>query len=237
MIEARDFSVTYHGADAPSLTGIDVDIAPGRFTLVTGPTGSGKSTLLMGLGGILQHESSAALLGRVLFEGTPIGDIPLKHLCQKVGWVFQNPAAQICTGTPEREVAFGLENLGTPRVEMTHRIAEALSIVGLEKERHQKTHTLSGGQQQRLVIASALSRDDASRARMEDVSEPVARDTFELSDGDLVRYVARGEMAMAFAGWLLLHAAEEGPTAGPAREGGRKSVVVARRPPGGTLLA
>ncbi|MFN2252236.1 MAG: hypothetical protein ACK2UL_10000 [Anaerolineae bacterium] len=88
-----------------------------------------------------------------------------------------------------------------------------------------------------LVIASALSRDDASRARMEDVSEPVARDTFELSDGDLVRYVARGEMAMAFAGWLLLHAAEEGPTAGPAREGGRKSVVVARRPPGGTLLA
>ncbi len=157
MIEARDFSVTYHGADTPSLTGIDIDIAPGRFTLVTGPTGSGKSTLLMGLGGILQHESSAALLGRVLFEGTPIGDIPLKHLCQRVGWVFQNPAAQICTGTPEREVAFGLENLGTPRDEMAHRIAEALSIVGLEKERHQKTHTLSGGQQQRLVIAAALA--------------------------------------------------------------------------------
>ncbi len=157
MIEVRDFSVTYHGADAPSLTGIDIDIAPGRFTLVTGPTGSGKSTLLMGLGGILQHESSAALLGRVLFEGTPIGDIPLKHLCQRVGWVFQNPAAQICTGTPEREVAFGLENLGTPRDEMTHRIAEALSIVGLEKERHQKTHTLSGGQQQRLAIAAALA--------------------------------------------------------------------------------
>jgi energy-coupling factor transport system ATP-binding protein len=157
MIEARDFSVTYHGASTPSLSGIDIVIEPGRVVLITGPTGSGKSTLLMGLGGILQHESSAALSGEVRLEGIPIRDIPLKHLCQKMGWVFQNPTAQICTGTPEREVAFGLENLAVERKEMARRIDEALLLVGLEKHRFKKNHTLSGGQQQRLVIAAALA--------------------------------------------------------------------------------
>ncbi len=157
MIKARDFSVTYHGASKPSLSEVNLDIEPGRLVLVTGPTGSGKSTLLMGLGGVLQHESSAHLSGEVRLAGISIREIPLRVLCRQIGWVFQNPAAQICSGTAEREVAFGLENLGTERREMGRRIDEALGLVGLEGHRFQKTHTLSGGQQQRLVIAAALA--------------------------------------------------------------------------------
>lgn len=171
MMKVRNFSVTYRGAKEASLSDICLDIEPGRLVLITGKTGSGKSTLLMGLNGILQHESSAELSGEVLLDKTPLKDMPMRLICKQVGTVFQNPASQICTGTPMREAAFGLENLGTEREEMRQRVEQALKLTGLWDRRHQKNRTLSGGLQQRLAVAAAL----AQRPRILLLDEPLSR--------------------------------------------------------------
>jgi energy-coupling factor transport system ATP-binding protein len=171
MMKVRNFSVTYHGAKEASLSNISLDIEPGRLVLITGRTGSGKSTLLMGLNGILQHESCAELRGEVLLDHTSLRDMPMRRICRQVGTVFQNPASQICTGTPMREAAFGLENLGVERDEMRQRVEQALRMTGLWERRFQKNRTLSGGLQQRLAVAAAL----AQKPRILLLDEPTGR--------------------------------------------------------------
>lgn len=157
MIEVRGLSLRYTDAPEPTLVDVNLRVGPGELVLITGPTGCGKSSLLNAMNGILQHESSARVEGTVLLDGQDVRELELAQICRMAGTVFQNPDSQICTATPETEVAFGLENLGLDRREMVRRIDEALAAVRLEDRRHQPASTLSGGQKQRLAIACALA--------------------------------------------------------------------------------
>ena len=157
MIHVEGLRLHYAGAAGPTLENVDLEVAPGELVLITGPTGCGKSSLLNCLNGILQHESSARVEGTVLLDGRDVGRLELAQICRIAGTVFQNPDSQICTATPETEIAFGLENLAVDRATMIRRIEEALSIVRLEECRHQPATSLSGGQKQRLAIACALA--------------------------------------------------------------------------------
>jgi len=71
--------------------------------------------------------------------------------------IFQNPDNQIFSLTVEKDVAFGLENLGQPREKMLGEIEWAMNQVGIAPLRERGTHELSGGQKQRLTIASVLA--------------------------------------------------------------------------------
>ena len=62
-------------------------------------------------------------------------------------------------GSVEREVAFGLENLGVERTEMIRRVGEALERLGLTGLRGRRAGTLSGGERQRVAIARAVVGD------------------------------------------------------------------------------
>jgi energy-coupling factor transport system ATP-binding protein len=78
-------------------------------------------------------------------------------LSRAVGFVFQDPEAQMVTGRVEDEIAFGMEQLGVPPITMRKRVEEMLDLLGLAQLRHRETATLSGGERQRVAIAAALA--------------------------------------------------------------------------------
>jgi energy-coupling factor transporter ATP-binding protein EcfA2 len=87
----------------------------------------------------------------------------LKHhtyeMAKHVGLVFQNPENQLFALSIEKDVAFGLENIGVPREEMRKKVDWALNQTGIYDIRERSPHEISGGQQQRVAIASVLAME------------------------------------------------------------------------------
>ncbi|MEW6230609.1 MAG: ABC transporter ATP-binding protein, partial [Bacillota bacterium] len=124
-------------------------------------SGAGKSTLCCAVAGFVPHFYKGEMYGSVLVGGNDTVQSSIGDLARQVGIVFQNPFDQITGATLAvfAEVAFGLENLGTPGDETRERVKQALQKVGLWELRDRSPFELSGGQQQRLAIASVLAMD------------------------------------------------------------------------------
>ena len=150
-------SYRYPAATAPALDDIDVQIDAGQLVLLVGGSGSGKSTLLRAALGLVPHFHGGELRGRVTVAGMDTRDHRPAQLARHVGLVFQDPEAQLVMGRPDREAAFGLENLGHAANEIGIRAREALAAVGASPIAHRPTAVLSGGEQQRVAIASVLA--------------------------------------------------------------------------------
>ncbi len=157
IIEIRDLHYSYPNAKAQALKGFDLTIDEGEFILFTGPSGCGKTTFCRCLNGLIPHFYSGELEGEVTVAGLPIRENSTARLAQNVGLIFQNPDNQIFALTVEKDVAFGLENLGVSKEQMLEDIDWALDRTGIEHLRERGTHELSGGQKQRLAIASILA--------------------------------------------------------------------------------
>jgi len=95
--------------------------------------------------------------GEIVVAGLDVSEHPTYELAQHVGLVFQNPENQLFALSVEKDVAFGLENLGVPREEMRKTVDWALQLTGIDDLRERAPHELSGGQQQRVAIASVLA--------------------------------------------------------------------------------
>ena len=131
------------------LAGIDLTITEHRVGVV-GANGSGKSTLARLLNGLVVPTS-----GRVLVDGLDTRT-HLREVRRRVGFVFQDPDAQIVHPTVAEDVAYGLENQGVPAGERAERVAEVLERYGLAGHADHPAHLLSGGQKQLLAIAGVL---------------------------------------------------------------------------------
>lgn len=88
--------------------------------------------------------------------GRPVGGLSDEESARTVGFVFQDPDNQIVCDSVWHEMAFGLENLGTPQGEMRRRVAEASYFFGMGPWFHSDTDALSGGRKQLLALASTL---------------------------------------------------------------------------------
>lgn len=158
LVAVDGVGITHAGADAPTPADVSFAVAPGEVVLLLGPSGSGKSTLALALNGLVPHAVPARMTGRVRLAG--IGDTAeatVARASTAVAMVFQDPDAQIVTGSVLDEVAFGLENLRLPVADVLARSEEALTRLGLWDRRHENPDRLSGGGRQRLAIAAALA--------------------------------------------------------------------------------
>ena len=135
------------------LNGVSMAVPAGAFALLVGGTGSGKSTLLSLAKPQIAPAGDRA--GQVRVFGRPVDDLDGAAACE-VGYVFQDPDNQIVCDSVWHEMAFGLENLGTPQGEMRRRVAEASYFFGMGPWFHSDTDALSGGRKQLLALASTL---------------------------------------------------------------------------------
>lgn len=148
-----DVTFRYPGSHGDVLSGVSMAVPAGAFALLVGGTGSGKSTLLSLAKPQIAPAGDRA--GQVRVYGRPVDDLDGAEACE-VGYVFQDPDNQIVCDSVWHEMAFGLENLGTPQGEMRRRVAEASYFFGMGPWFHSDTDALSGGRKQLLALASTL---------------------------------------------------------------------------------
>lgn len=157
LLRLRHVGVTHFEADRPTPADVSFDVRPGEVVLVLGPSGSGKSTLAMTMNGLIPHAVPGDVTGTVIVGGRDAATSPVSELVPTVAMVFQDPDAQLITGTVLDEVCFGPENLRLPLPDVLARAEEALRRVGLWDRRDESPDVLSGGGRQRLAIACALA--------------------------------------------------------------------------------
>nr|WP_241740232.1 MULTISPECIES: ABC transporter ATP-binding protein [Microbacterium] len=156
-MRAVDVAVRHEGTDAATPASATLEVLPGELVLLLGPSGSGKSTLALTTNGLIPQAVPATMTGTVHVGGLDAATTPVPQLSAHVGMVFQDPDAQLVTGTLFDEVAFGPENLKLPVDEVLSRTERALRQMGLWGRRSENPDRLSGGGKQRLAIACALA--------------------------------------------------------------------------------
>jgi energy-coupling factor transporter ATPase len=159
LIETRNLTYTYPGISKPSIEDVSIQIEKGEFVLITGPSGCGKTTLCRCFNGLVPHFYQGEIKGDITVAGINTLDHHTYELAKHVGLVFQNPENQLFALSIEKDVAFGLENVGVSREEMRQKVDWALHQTGIYDIRDRSPHEISGGQQQRVAIASVLAME------------------------------------------------------------------------------
>lgn len=132
-----------------ALKDVTLHINEGELVCFLGPSGCGKTTLLRAIAGLdLQSQ------GRVRQGGRDVSNLPPSQ--RDFGIVFQSYAL-FPNLTIEKNIAFGLENTNRSKAQITARVDELLSLVGLADQRKKYPAQLSGGQQQRIALARAIA--------------------------------------------------------------------------------
>ena len=156
QFEIRNLSFSYPTNEKrKALNGINLFIEEGQYITLCGKSGSGKTTLLRHLKSVLTPHGN--LEGEILFNGKPLSDAGLREQSSQIGFVMQNPDAQIVTDKVWHELAFGLESLGENQKTIRTRVAEMASYFGIQNWFHRDVRELSGGQKQLLNLASIMA--------------------------------------------------------------------------------
>ena len=193
IVQVRDVVKRFHvgDGDVTILKGISLDIMPGEFVAIVGPSGNGKSTLLNMMTGI-DHPSE----GQVIVTGQSVHTMSENELAvwrgEHLGIIFQFfqllPALSLL-----KNVMLPMDLVKkTPRRERQARAMALLETVGLADQAHKLPSQVSGGQQQRAAIARALANDPPLLVADEptgNLDSTTAEDVFQL----FLKLVAAGK--------------------------------------------
>jgi cobalt transport protein ATP-binding subunit len=135
-----------------ALRGVSFQLEAGEKVALVGPNGAGKSTLLLHLNGVLRASSGTVKVGEQLLT-----DATIKQIRAQVGMVFQDPDDQLFSPTVYDDVAFGPLHMGLAEAEVTVRVTQALTQVGMAGFEKRMPHHMSVGQRKRVAIATVLS--------------------------------------------------------------------------------
>jgi energy-coupling factor transporter ATP-binding protein EcfA2 len=170
LLEIDHLSFRYPDSPKKAVADFDLEVPEEEVVVLAGPSGCGKSTLLRAVNGLIPHMYNGEYSGSVKVDGAMVKDSSMRDLAQKVGFLFQNPENQIFMFTVERDIAFGLENLGVPREEMRARVDESMRLLDIEELALRAPHELSDGQKQRVALAGVL----AMKPRLVILDEPTS---------------------------------------------------------------
>ena len=134
-----------------ALDRVDLAISRGSFVSLLGPSGCGKSTILRMIAGLVQPSA-----GRIDWPGLPEAARTGAH--PELGFVFQQPTLMPWASVADN-IRLPLKVAGVAKADADARIAEAISMVGLEGFAQAFPRELSGGMQMRASIARALVTD------------------------------------------------------------------------------
>jgi ABC-type multidrug transport system fused ATPase/permease subunit len=152
-VSLQRVTLRYDGSE-PALTGVDLDVEPGRTVALVGPTASGK-TSLVGLLARLYDPSE----GRVLIDGADIREVDLAELRSEIAFVADD--SFLFSDTVASNIAYARPDATREQIEAAARRAQAHEFInrlpdGYETVVGERGLTLSGGQRQRVAIARAL---------------------------------------------------------------------------------
>ena len=159
VVEFRDVTFTYPGAEDPVLANVSFTLTPGRTTAIIGATGSGKSTLVNLIPRLYDVSS-----GEVLVDGVDVRHLDPDALWSRIGLVPQKP--YLFSGTVASNLLYGRPDATQEQMWEALRIAQAADFGekldgGLAAHIAQGGTNVSGGQRQRLSIARALVKEPA----------------------------------------------------------------------------
>ncbi|MBJ7610626.1 MAG: ATP-binding cassette domain-containing protein [Candidatus Dormibacteraeota bacterium] len=170
LVDIAGLRYQYPQQAQAALDGVQLRL-DGGLVAVAGPSGGGKSTLLRLLNGLVPHMHGGRISGRAVVDGRDVLRTPPRRMATSVGFVFQDAERQAVHTTVERDIAFGLENLGVPAVEMHVRVDDIMDRLRITPLRDRTMATLSGGERQRVAVAGAL----VLRPRLLVLDEPLSQ--------------------------------------------------------------
>ena len=146
-IELRNVSKKF--GEVAAVHNVSFSVNEGELMALLGPSGGGKTTVLRMIAGLELPTS-----GDVLIRGQRVNDLSVQQ--RNIGFVFQHYAL-FKSMNVFKNIAFGLKIKKWKRADIKARVAELLTLFGLEGLEKRYPHQLSGGQRQRVAIARALA--------------------------------------------------------------------------------
>ncbi|GAW91790.1 ABC transporter ATP-binding protein [Calderihabitans maritimus] len=157
LYKIENLTYYYPENKKPALRKVNLTIEEGEFILLVGRSGCGKSSLARVLAGLIPDFYGGTYGGHVYFDGVKLDRNSRRQIARQVGIVFQDPEKQVVMTRVERELAFGLENLGLSQEEMKRRVAEVVSFFNLTELVRLPVSSLSGGQKQKVALAAVMA--------------------------------------------------------------------------------
>jgi putative ABC transport system ATP-binding protein len=160
-VSLRNVDKTYRldTVTVPALSGVSIDIRPGRFTVLCGPSGSGKTTLLNMMGCIDRPDTGEIQVDSQAVQAMT-DDALSDFRARRIGFVFQN-FNLLPVLTAFENVEYPLVLAAVPAAQRKERVRALLDAVGLADRAGNRPGQLSGGQRQRVAIARALATEPA----------------------------------------------------------------------------
>jgi len=154
LVEFKNVTFAYPGAEYPVLEGISFKARPGQITAIVGSTGCGKSTLVN-----LIPRFYDVSYGHVRVDEVDVKKIKIKDLNDKIGYVPQKGV--LFSGSIESNIKYGVPKATEKEVKAAVKIAQATEFIEKNSEKYKAAISqggvnVSGGQKQRLSIARAL---------------------------------------------------------------------------------
>lgn len=144
--------------DNEILSGIDIEIMKGSFTVIMGPSGSGKSTLLYTLSG-MDHATG----GTICYKNRDITSLKANELTtlhgNDFGFIFQSSRLVKNMSLYENILISGLLCKGKQEKDVKKKAMELIGEVGLIEAKDRLPSAVSGGEAQRAAVARAVIKE------------------------------------------------------------------------------